>query len=519
MNRPTGLDCFIYLRKSRKDIEVEKNEGSDTLERHRKQLLELAKKEQHNIVEIFEEVVSGEYIVDRPEIQRMLREVEQGSTQAVIVMDLDRLGRGDMFDMGLIFRAFQNSNTLVITPNEVIDTSNDGAELIFGVKSILSREELKAINKRMQRGRRQSAKEGKSISKHPPFGYLRDEKLKLYPNPETEWVVKYIFERIAEGAGRIQVARELDKMGVKPPGGGEFFRPATVTSIVRNEVYLGHIIWGQIEYIKKGGGKYQRKKVPPERWIRHNNAHEPLVTEELFNQANLAHSSRWRPPLVEKKTLSNPLAGILCCSICGRTMVMVPRTTKEKASGSKRKDHIRCMQTSCKGVQKGATLSIVEEKVISGLEQIISSFEANERNIKRKKRTNTLSQKKKHLKRKEKEMNELSLQKNNLHDFLEKGVYTIEVFMERQKVISSKIKAVEEQINLLKKEILEEEGKEKNKNIFVPKVKKVLEEYRSTDDIEKKNRLLKSVLEKATYLRKRDWRELDHFEIELYPRL
>lgn len=200
--RPTNLDCFIYLRKSRKDIEEEKKEGGgDTLDRHRKQLVELAQRENHRIIEIYEEVVSGEYISDRPEIQKMLREVEQGTVDAILVMDLDRLGRGDMFDMGSIYRVIQYTETLIITPNEVIDPTQEGSELVFGVKSIISREELKGITKRLQRGRRVSAKEGKSVSKKPPYGYLRDENLKLYPDPNTSWVVKRIFARIAEGAG------------------------------------------------------------------------------------------------------------------------------------------------------------------------------------------------------------------------------------------------------------------------------------------------------------------------------
>ncbi|SEN52891.1 recombinase family protein [Lihuaxuella thermophila] len=515
MNRPTGLDCFIYLRKSRKDVEEERkaqNEGRefDTLERHRLQLLEVARRENHHIVEIFEEVVSGEYIIDRPEIQRMLREVEQGAVDAILVMDLDRLGRGDMFDMGSIFRVLQYSETLIITPTEVIDPNAEGSELIFGVKSILSREELKAINKRMQRGRRASAKEGKSISKKPPYGYLRDENLKLYPDPETAWVVKLIFERMAEGAGRIQIARELDAMGIKSPSGDDYWRASTISEIVKNEVYLGHIIWGKIKYIKRNG-KYIRKKMPPEQWTRHNNAHEPLVSEELFRKANLAHSGRWRPPTRPTKPLSNPLAGVLFCALCGHAMM--------KFYYPHKRDQLRCVQTSCKGKQKGAVLELVEQRILEGLEQIVATFEADESKVKKQKTTSVIPFKLAQLKQKEKELEELFEQKNNLHELLEKKVYTIEVFMERQQIVSDRIKTTQEQIDQLKEEIKREEEKEKKQNEFVPRIKNVLAAYRATDDIEKKNRLLKSVLEKATYYRDINWKQIDHFNIELFPRL
>ncbi|MCU0094336.1 recombinase family protein [Bacillus sp. OR9] len=64
---------------------------------------------------------------------------------------------------------------------------------------------------------------------------------------------------------------------------GEYWNPSTISSITKNEVYLGHIIWGKIRYTKQNG-KYIRKKVPKERWQRHDNAHPPLVSEELFQK-------------------------------------------------------------------------------------------------------------------------------------------------------------------------------------------------------------------------------------------
>ncbi|WP_231687054.1 recombinase family protein [Bacillus sp. JCM 19034] len=222
--RPTGLDIFIYLRKSRKDIESERKEGGDTLERHRKLLLEVVKKENHNLVrEPYEEVVSGEYIIERPQIQQMLKEVENGAVDAVLVVDLDRLGRGDMYDMGSIYRAFSYSETLVLTPTDVIDPTQENSELMFGVKSIVSREELKSINKRLQNGRRASAKEGKFIGKQAPYGYQIDQNLKLVPDPEAAPIVKIIFEKISEGLGRHKVARYLEGViKANPPSKYQF---------------------------------------------------------------------------------------------------------------------------------------------------------------------------------------------------------------------------------------------------------------------------------------------------------
>lgn len=515
MYRPEELDVFIYLRKSRKDMEEEKKtmehgQHYDTLERHRTQLLELAHKEHHNIIDIFEEVVSGEYISERPMMQKLLREVETGIADAVLVMDLDRLGRGDMVDQGTIYRVFRYSETFIITPTEVINPNDENQELTFSIKSLIAREELKTIVKRMQRGRRASAKEGKSISRVPPYGYLRDSNLKLYPDPEKSWVIPKIFELMASGTGRQAIAQELDRLGIAPPE-GEYWNPSTISSITKNEAYLGHIIWGKIRYIKQNG-KYIRKKVPKERWQRHDHAHPSLVSEELFQKANTAHSKRWRPPTIKTKKLSNPLAGILLCGLCGHSMLYQPRKDRPNPQ-------VRCVQPSCKGVQKGAALALVEQRILDGLKQIIESFEIQENMVQKKKTMNNVNMQKKALEKKEQQMNDLQKQKNKLHDLLENGVYDIETFLDRQKSIVIRLKTTQEEIEQLKYEINYVLEREKHIHAFVPKIKNVLEAYHATVDIEKKNLLLKSVLEKVTYLRKKTWTKKDAFIINLYTKI
>lgn len=515
MYRKYDLDVFIYLRKSRKDFEEEKKaheegKGYDTLERHRKQLLDLAKRERHNIINIFEEIVSGEYISERPVMQKLLREVEIGVADAVLVMDMDRLGRGDMVDQGTIYRVFRYSETLIITPTEIIDPNDENQELTFSIKSLIAREELKAIVKRMQRGRRASAGEGKSITKVPPYGYLRDEHLKLYPDPEKSWVITKIYEMMASGYGRQAVAQELDRLSVKPPE-GKYWNPSTISAIIKNEVYLGHIIWGKVKHIKQNG-KYLKRKVPPERWQRFENAHEAIVSKELFERANTAHSNRWRTPTIVTKKLANPLAGILVCELCGYSMVYQPRKDRPNPQ-------VRCVQPSCRNLQKGASLTLVEERLLQGLKEIVETFEIESDMIQVKsKNTNQTPLKEKAIDRKLIELEELQKQKSSLHDLLERGIYDIDTFMDRQKSIVERIKIAEEEIYQLQSEIMKEKKNEENITKFVPKLKNVLAAYHATNDIENKNRLLKTILEKATYLRKKEWNKKDEFMIQLFPK-
>lgn len=507
------MNVYIYLRKSRKDIEEERKQGNDydTLGRHRKALMSLIKRKQYDLVmKPFEEVVSGESVIERPQMQELLRRVENGEVDAVVVMDLDRLGRGDMFDQGMIDRAFRYSGTLLITPSEIYDPESEEWELVFGIKSLVARGELKAITRRLQGGRKDSAREGKSISKKPPYGYTRDENLILHPDGDTSWVVEKIFQMSAHGLGRQAIANELDRLSVAPPNPErDYWSPSMITAIIKNEAYKGDIVWGKFRYAKRHG-KYERRRARQEEWIVHKDAHEGIVSNELWEQANQSHTGRHRIPSTNlEKKLSNPLAGVLRCAVCGRSIL-------NQARVNRRSSMLRCPNPGCKGVQKISYLDIVEERILQGLESLIKDFEASEPI---EKKDDVIPIKERTLVKKKKELDELHTQKNSLHEFLEKKVYDIDTFLERQEIILEKIKDVETVISELEEEIRVEQMKNKNVNEYIPSVRTVIEAYRLTSDIDKKNRLLKSILEKATYLRKKEWKDQDHFEIQLYPRI
>lgn len=512
-----SLNLDLYLRKSRTDVEEERKalsrgEEYDTLARHRNQLLAKVKKENHSILQIHEEVVSGESVSERPEIQNLIRRIENEEIDAVLVVDMDRLGRGDMLDQGILDRAFRYSGTKLLTLTDYYDPEDESWELVFGIKSLVSRQELKAITRRLQSGRKDSVDEGKSISKKPPYGYLRNEHLKLHPCPETSWVVKKMFEMMRDGHGRQAIAQELDKLGIAPPDNRRSsWSPSSITAIIKNEVYLGHIIWGKFKYIKRNG-KYKRAKQPPEKWRITKNAHEAIISEELFELANKSHSGRYRPHTVQSKGLSNPFAGVLKCGVCGYALLYQPR--KERPSNG-----IRCIQPGCRGVQKGASFSLVEDRILQTLNEYINEFTFTTEEGNQFDDTPEIDLKYKAIKAKQKELNELNVQKSNLHDLLESKVYTIDTFLERQSNLAKRIEKVEKEVAALEGEIEKGIAAKKNIKEIVPQILKVLEAYRYVDDIDKKNKLMKSIIETATFIRKKEWTKPDQFEIEIFLRL
>jgi len=155
----------IYLRKSRADLEAEACGDGETLIRHERALLELSKKLNLNIVKIYKEIVSGETIAARPVMQQLLSEVEQGIWDGVLVMEIERLARGDTVDQGIMTQTFKYSNTKIITPMKTYDPNNEFDEEYFEFGLFMSRREYKTINRHLQAGRVASVREGNIVIK------------------------------------------------------------------------------------------------------------------------------------------------------------------------------------------------------------------------------------------------------------------------------------------------------------------------------------------------------------------
>ena len=196
-------------------MEAESKGEMETLARHEKALLDLAKRMKLSITQIYKEIVSGETISARPVAQRLLQEVEQAKWSGVVVMEVERLARGDTIDQGIVARAFKMGDAKIITPVKIYDPNNEFDEEYFEFGLFMSRREYKTINRRIQRGRIASAKEGKAIISTPPYGYDKvrisgDKGYTLAPNQSEMKIVKLIFDLYNQDFGMTQIANKLD---------------------------------------------------------------------------------------------------------------------------------------------------------------------------------------------------------------------------------------------------------------------------------------------------------------------
>jgi DNA invertase Pin-like site-specific DNA recombinase len=502
----------IYLRKSRADEELEKKLGQgETLARHRKALLKLAKERNYTIVNIHEELVSGEELFFRPAMLELLKDVESSLCDAVLVMDMQRLGRGDMEEQGLILKTFKKANVKIITPQKTYDLNNEFDEEYSEFEAFMSRKEYKMITRRMQGGRVRSVEEGNYIATRPPYGYdiLKIDKRTrtLKPNPEQAEVVKMIFNwYVNENMGCGRIADELNRLGIKSYTGGRWER-TSITNFLKNPVYIGKVVWKK-KHIRKSKTPGKKKDIytrPKEDWIVCDGKHEPIIDENLFDMAQELLKGKYHVPYQLINGVSNPLAGLVICGICGVKMIRRPYGTKEA--------HLICTN---KCGNKSNKLIAVEKAMLDGLQKYLNNIEINldeTENIK----TNAteISLLEKNINDLHNELKTLETQRLKTFDLLEQGIYDIATFTERSNLLAERINAINQSIDTCIKQLQKLKESYVDIDESIKELKHILDVYPKLDNPKDKNLLLKSVLEKIVYYKEKNWKS-DNFKITLY---
>ncbi|WP_353096406.1 recombinase family protein [Tissierella praeacuta] len=513
----------MYLRKSRKDIEAELGGEEETLKRHENILLDLATKMNISINDdsIYREVVSGETIASRPEMQRLLSDVEQGIWKGVFVVEVERLARGDTMDQGLVAQTFKYSNTKIITPMKIYDPSNEFDEEYFEFGLFMSRREYKTINRRLQRGRIQSVKEGKYLGTVAPYGYerikLKDQKgYTLEINPNEAKVVKLIYKLYTEDdrIGISLIANKLNEMKIPTAKGGDW-TTSTIRGILSNPVYIGKIRWNSRPEVKKmidGKMVKERPRADEKDWILVDGLHDPIIDEYIFNLSQKYLEKNPSIPMPTRYKIMNPLAGLIVCKMCDRKLKRRPYKNYP--------DTLMCDGPTCTNVS--SHLHLVEKRLFDSLETWLHDHKIKYKKQEKKKDNLEIDVINKTIAKLDIELDTLDKQLNNMYDLLEQGVYSTQVFMNRSKLVSEKLDSLKKDKDNLLKKINSKEDKEKYEEALIPKVENIIKVYWTLNDPADRNKLLKEVLEKAVYCKTVNGRwhnKPDEFELEIYLKL
>ncbi len=533
MSNTDGEYC-MYLRKSRADLEAEAHGEGETLLRHEKALYDLARKLKIHIIKgnIYREIVSGESIEARPEMQRLLKDVEQGRWTGVLVMEVERLARGDTSDQGTVAKTFKYSSTKIITPSKTYDPDNEFDEEYFEFSLFMSRREYKTINRRIQRGRIASVKEGKFISSVAPYGYNKvkirgDKGYTLEQDPHQAAIVRMIYEWYVKGdlqedgsftkLGATRIADKLNANGIKT-GTESLWTKPSITDILKNPVYTGKIRWSykkEKKNYESGQLRKTRTKTSGE-YILVDGLHEAIIDQVTFDMAQQLMMNRGHIPIPENGVMKNPLAGLIYCGKCGRLMTRLAKNKKTPY------DTIKCVNTKCNNVS--SPLYLVEEILIKSLKSWLIEFRAKWDAEKLEKPYDTVIKNKIIIiEQLRSNIAKLHDQSERIHTLLEQGVYSIDTFLQRNKKILCEIVELEDTISVHETELISLKSQATYNDVFLPKAKFILDTYNELDSATVRNEALKEILERVLYIKnepnKKGNRDNKNFEIELFPKV
>ena len=372
MVRPQEGYYIMYLRKSRADAEKERLGQYETLAVHEKTLTELAQREHLPIAKIYRELVSGESIAERSEFNKVLDHIADPYCLGVIVHAVDRLGRGDPVDYGLIISSFKYTNTLVVTPGRTFDPNNSSDAEQLKLQMFVSNIEYEHIRERLHDGNMRSARDGNYQGSKPPYGYDKvPYKAAIVPNPKEAPVVKLIFKLASEGWNKGAIARHLNDSGI-PTRFGFLWTASRIGAILSNPVYKGMVRYGyrRQRVVSRDGLKFIKKTIVSEEgnYILVKGNHEPLVSEEVWELANKRAFEG--VPVKRDMTIKNPMAGLIVCGKCGRALIRQTVTNKQKRPYD-RLHHAYYTECQCKSIR----LDYVMDCLCDALEEVANDLE------------------------------------------------------------------------------------------------------------------------------------------------
>lgn len=373
-------EVLAYLRKSRTDDPILTVE--EVLSKHETILDEWAER---NIgVQVpeenkFREVVSGETIADRPEVQKVLRMIESPKYKAILIVEVQRLSRGDLEDAGRLIKLLRYTNTLVITPTKIYDLRDEYDRDIFERELKRGNEFLEYQKRIMNRGRLLSVSQGNYLGSSSPYGYNRawvmEGKRKcptLTINEEEANAVRMIFDwYVNKRWGCATICHKLEEMNILPRK-GVHWSPDVIGDMIENVHYIGKVRWNfrkTVTVVEDGEVKKTNPQSKVGEYLVYEGKHEAIVTEEIFKTANEIKGKMHRARGTTK--VRNPLAGLLYCQ-CGRAMSLRTHILKD---GTHRyaprllcDGQVHCHTGSC-------TYDVMIERVADILKQCIADFE------------------------------------------------------------------------------------------------------------------------------------------------
>ncbi|HAR6768582.1 TPA: recombinase family protein [Staphylococcus aureus] len=324
----------------------------------------------YELVDIYaDRGISGKSM-NRPELQRMLKDAKNGKLDCVMVYKTNRLARNTS-DLLTIVEELHRQNVEFFSLSERMEVKNSTGKLMLQILASFSEFERNTILENIYTGQHQRALEG-YYQGNLPLGYnnIPDNKKELMINQHEANIVKYIFESYAKGHGYRKIANALNHKGYVTKKGNPFSISA-VTYILSNPFYIG-----KIQFAKYKDWNDKRRKGLNDKPVIAEGKHAPIIGKDLWDKVQARKKQVSEKPQVHGKG-TNLLTGIIHCPQCGAPMAASNTTNTLKDGTKKRIRYYSCSNFRNKGSKvcsaNSVRAEVIEKYVMDQILEIVKS--------------------------------------------------------------------------------------------------------------------------------------------------
>ena len=279
---------------------------------------------------------------DRPDFNRMIKDIENKKINLIIVKDLSRFGRLSSKISYYLEEFFIEKGVRFIAVTDDIDTGAiETSEDMVQFKAFFNEWFLRDTSRKVRNGKKTRAREGKVMTTYPTYGYKKDPLDNNHYVIDTDIapIVRRIFMLARNGKTPTEIGKILtDEKTLVPSeivGNGHTRKDGikrgwnrnTVKRILQNVTYLGWVSNGNTKKIN-----YKSKKtmiMPKEDRIIKKGMHTPIIDEKTFNIVQDMIKSRTSTRV---KSYDWLLKGLVCCKECGKKLSLVPQKHPNKTT-------------------------------------------------------------------------------------------------------------------------------------------------------------------------------------------
>lgn len=239
-----------------------------------------------------DEGISGTAVKNRDSFLKMIEDATLGKIDLILTKEISRFSRNTV-DSIKYTEYLLKQGVIVYFLSDNLNTIQEDAEFRLTIMSSMAQDEVRKLSERVKFGINRMIKDRKLIGGNLTGYYKKDGRYEINPNEAP--MIKYLFTTYASGSvGLKKIGEELAEMGYVNSKGKPYCQ-TTLAKMLSNPRYKGYYTakLSEVEDYKT----HKKKKLPKEdNIIEKDDRIPPIVSEELWNKANLLHEKRKKLP-------------------------------------------------------------------------------------------------------------------------------------------------------------------------------------------------------------------------------